>query len=206
MGPRGGRIEPTTRPYHPPTHAPTLLYNRSDGIIPCSSAVNLLRFGNWDLDLMIKRGLPPPKTTFVANFLGPPPYLWLPISFGVILSSWRVVLIYLLFFSFSFLMFFFPLLIFSLQARWTGPMVRWTRGQSEPAPTSTPSTGWCPLCLSSGWTLTELTSGFALVTHSITSRSYTYRKRGKKIDDFQVSRWWFISSSIGKDYFLLPTS
>jgi hypothetical protein len=93
-----------------PTHAPTLLYNPSDSIIPCSSAVNLLRFGNWDLDLMIKRG--PPPTTFVANFLGPPPYLWLPISFGVILSSWRVVLIYHLFFLICFSQVFFPLLIF----------------------------------------------------------------------------------------------
>jgi hypothetical protein len=44
-----------------------------------------------------------------------------------------------------------------------------------------------------------------LVTHSITHRSYTFRKIGKKIDDFQVFRW-FISLYIGKDYFLLPTS
>jgi hypothetical protein len=200
-GPRG-RIEPTT-PYDPPTRLPCYISEvTASSLVAQPSISSDLEIGtsiSW-----LKRR-PPPLPPHLWLFLGPPPYLWLPISFGVILSSWRVVLIYLLFFSFSFLMCFFPLLIFSLQARWTWPtMVRWTHGQSEPAPTSKSSTG-CPLRLSSGWTLTELTSDFTLVTHSITRRSYTFRKIGKKIDDFQVLRW-FISLYIGKDYFLLLTS
>jgi hypothetical protein len=43
-------------------------------------------------------------------------------------------------------------------------------GHSEPAPTSAPSRG-CLLCLSCGWSSTELLLGFILVTHSIRSRS-----------------------------------
>jgi hypothetical protein len=45
-----------------------------------------------------------------------------------------------------------------------------SKGHSEPAPTSSPSTG-CLLWLSCGWSSTELLFGFILVTHSINSRS-----------------------------------
>lgn len=44
-------------------------------------------------------------------------------------------------------------------------------GQSEPMPTSTPFTR-CPLWFNCGWTLTELTSSFTLVTHPIRSWYY----------------------------------
>jgi hypothetical protein len=45
-------------------------------------------------------------------------------------------------------------------------------GHSEPAPTSTPSTG-CPLLLSCGWTSTEFIFGFTLVANSVGNRSHT---------------------------------
>ncbi len=196
---------------HPPTRLPCYITEvTASSLVAQPSISSDLEIGtsiSW-----LKGGSTPfpplPPTTFVANFLVPPPYLWLPISFGVILSSWRVVLIYLLFFLIFFSHVFFSppnFFLFKLGGPdpWLGgPMAR----VNQHPPAHHPSTGWCPLCLSSGWTLTELTSGFTLVTHSITSRSYTYRKISQKIDDFQVSRWWFISSSLCKDYFLLPTS
>ncbi len=45
-------------------------------------------------------------------------------------------------------------------------------GQSEPAPTSAPSIG-CPLLFICGWSSTQLTFGFILVTNSVEEWSHT---------------------------------
>jgi hypothetical protein len=53
------------------------------------------------------------------------------------------------------------------EGTWPRVRTRYSLSHSEPAPTSTPSTG-CPLLLSCGWiSSTELVFGFTLVTDSI---------------------------------------